>query len=91
MTSHPSGIRLQQKRFQQEECETNEDLHDFYGGKCRSGVPQTSPYGPGLKAKYTAFMPVSGSNGVFETYFDLGTRLASPRGALEDIAYVLKP
>ena len=85
------GLRLQQKRYKGEDCQSNEKLREFYGQQCRSDEPQTSAYGPGRKSKVWPFIPKEGGNGIFEWYFDVGRKLTEPSGPLEDIEYLLRP
>eukprot|EP00391_Amoebophrya_sp_Ameob2_P011104 CAMPEP_0178999092 /NCGR_PEP_ID=MMETSP0795-20121207/9863_1 /TAXON_ID=88552 /ORGANISM="Amoebophrya sp., Strain Ameob2" /LENGTH=1155 /DNA_ID=CAMNT_0020691817 /DNA_START=345 /DNA_END=3812 /DNA_ORIENTATION=+ len=85
------GVRLQQKKLKSSGCPVNKDLIDWYGMECRSEVPLTAAYGPGTTARNLPFQPVPGKSGIFEAYFDIGRRLASAGGALEEVEHLLVP
>ncbi|CAD7929167.1 unnamed protein product [Amoebophrya sp. A25] len=85
------GMRLQQKKLGASGCPVNKDLRSWYGMECRSDLPQTQAYGPGTEARNLPFQPVAGKSGIFEAYFDIGRKLATAGGALEEVEHLLVP
>lgn len=65
-----AGVRLRQVRYEQIECETRDELRNFYGQKCHSGRRAKESYGPGTASFVEGFVPNPKSD-TYDFFFDM--------------------
>jgi hypothetical protein len=81
-----AGVRLRQIRYEQIDCDTRDELQDFYGQKCHSGRRAKESYGPGTNSFVEGFVPNAQSD-TYDFFFDMDRPMDL---ATENVQFLLR-